>query len=166
MTLLTPSTAGYVGEAAKLLRANSQRVSVAESCTGGLLAGALTSIAGSSGFFSQGLITYSNDAKTRLLAVDRELLERHGAVSAPACEAMVRGLLEHFEDDYAVAISGIAGPGGGTAEKPVGTVFIAWANRTTCRSDRFCLSGDREAIRAQAVELALQGLIEVIKNTA
>lgn len=155
-----------VGE---LLTAKRQLLSVAESCTGGSLAAAITDVAGSSGWFECGFVTYSNAAKTRLLGVPESVFERFGAVSEACVLAMSAGVLANSTSHYSVAISGIAGPGGGSPEKPVGTVWIAWrfqADLSTlgAASDawatRFRFDGDRFAVRRQAVVAALQGLIK------
>ena len=142
------------------LAARSWRLATAESCTGGWVAEVVTATAGSSGWFDCGFITYSNDAKCALLGVSPMTLARHGAVSEPTTAAMVRGTLERAEADLALSISGIAGPGGGSADKPVGTVCFGWGRTgespqtATCRFD-----GDREAVRRQAVVFALTELI-------
>ncbi|WP_298619325.1 CinA family protein [uncultured Zoogloea sp.] len=142
------------------LAARSWRLATAESCTGGWVAEVVTVTAGSSGWFDCGFITYSNDAKCALLGVSPMTLARHGAVSEPTTAAMVRGTLERAEADLALSISGIAGPGGGSADKPVGTVCFGWGRTgespqtATCRFD-----GDREAVRRQAVVFALTELI-------
>ena len=142
------------------LAARGWRLATAESCTGGWVAEVVTATAGSSGWFDCGFITYSNDAKCALLGVSPMTLARHGAVSEPTTAAMVRGTLERAEADLALSISGIAGPGGGSADKPVGTVCFGWGRTgespqtATCRFD-----GDREAVRRQAVVFALTELI-------
>ncbi len=138
-------------------------VTTAESCTGGLIAGAITAIAGSSGWFEQGFVTYANQAKVRLLAVALPDIQEYGAVSEVVVTAMAQGALR-YGADWSVATSGVAGPDGGTAEKPVGTVWFAWATATKCWSDKQCFSGDRESIRAQAVAHALQGLVDHINT--
>ena len=144
-----------------LLLAGGLRVVTAESCTGGLVAGAITSIAGSSDWFDRGFVTYSNGAKTELLGVARALIEARGAVSEPVAAAMAAGALAHSRADLAVAITGIAGPGGGTPAKPVGTVCFAWARRgggpPAVRTEH--LAGDRAAVREASVRIALEGLI-------
>lgn len=143
-----------------LLLANGQSLSTAESCTGGWVAQCLTAIAGSSAWFERGFVTYSNEAKQEMLGVGRETLARHGAVSEATCAAMAAGALAHSRADWALGISGIAGPGGGQPDKPVGTVCFAWAGpdgrieTETCRFD-----GDREAVRARSVAHALDGLL-------
>ncbi|WP_374267020.1 nicotinamide-nucleotide amidase [Zoogloea sp.] len=142
------------------LAARGWRLVTAESCTGGWVAEVVTATAGSSAWFDCGFVTYSNDAKCALLGVSPMTLARHGAVSEPTTAAMARGALERAEADVALSISGIAGPGGGSAEKPVGTVCFGWARSgespqtATCRFD-----GDRESIRRQAVVFALTELL-------
>jgi len=156
-----------LGEA---LEARGSRLAVAESCTGGLLAATLTEQAGSSGWFEGGWVTYSNRAKQRDLDVPAALFAEVGAVSADVVTAMAKGALARAEVEYAVAISGVAGPGGGSESKPVGTVWIGWAHRPpaaaigggtseiTGFAARFRFAGDRRAVREAAVEVALRGL--------
>jgi len=131
----------------------------AESCTGGWVAKVVTDVAGSSAWFDRGFVTYSNEAKTDMLGVSPSIFQQHGAVSEACVQAMVRGVLAHSRAHLAVAISGIAGPGGGSVEKPVGTVWIAWAMEHECIARCFHFAGDREQIRYAAVEQALQGLL-------
>lgn len=140
-------------------------VATAESCTGGWVAKAITDIAGSSGCFSCGIVSYSDDAKQALLDVDPATLEEHGAVSEPTVREMAAGVLDLSGADLAVSISGIAGPGGATPDKPVGTVWFGWASRSSgggVSVDALLhrLAGDREAVRRQSVVLALDGLRE------
>jgi nicotinamide-nucleotide amidase len=145
---------------ARLRRAGAT-LAVAESCTGGLIAARITGVAGSSEWFERGLVTYSNRAKQELLGVSAEVLAHAGAVSRECAQAMARGLLVMTPADWAVAVTGIAGPGGGTPDKPVGLVWFAWAHRhgpVDVDSRRF--SGDREAVRAAAVDFALAGLLD------
>lgn len=145
---------------AEQLRATGKMLAVAESCTGGWLAKVCTDVAGSSHWFERGFVTYSNQAKSELLAVPSQLIESQGAVSEAVVEAMLLGVLAHSPADLAVAISGIAGPDGGSTEKPVGTVFIGWAQRNQgIQVTRFRFDGDRDAVRAQSVEAALDGLL-------
>lgn len=152
--------------AAALGRACRRRgvvVAVAESCTGGGVAEAITRIAGSSAWFDRGFVTYSNAAKQALLGVAEETLARHGAVSAETATAMAQGALERSLARVVVAVTGIAGPGGGSRDKPVGTVWFAWAARgAPAQARHFRLAGGREEIRRQSVEIALQGLIDLI----
>lgn len=134
-------------------------LSTAESCTGGLIAATCTNLAGSSAWFERGFVTYSNAAKTELLGVHAELIIRHGAVSEPVALAMARGALQHAASHLAVAVTGIAGPAGGSPDKPVGTVWLAWATASDVRSTVHCFKGDRAAIRQAAVHQALLGLV-------
>jgi nicotinamide-nucleotide amidase len=145
-----------VGEA---LRARGWHAATAESCTGGWLAKALTDIPGSSLWFTTGYVTYANEAKTRELGVSAALLAAHGAVSEPVVAAMAAGAKERARVDVTVAVSGVAGPDGGSAETPVGTVWFAWAfpEGRKCEVRRF--TGDREAVRRFAVAHALEGLV-------
>ncbi len=135
-------------------------LALAESCTGGWMAQAVTAIAGSSAWFDRGFVTYSNAAKQQMLGVPEETLARFGAVSEATARAMAMGVLARAEADWAVAITGIAGPGGGSPEKPVGTVCFAWAGRNgLCETHTRCFGGDRAAVREQSVEYALNGLL-------
>ena len=148
-------------ELGSLLVARKWKVTAAESCTGGLVAGAITSVAGSSAWFEQSYVTYSNAAKSDRLDVDADLIASHGAVSEPVAKAMAAGALAAAKADLAVAITGIAGPGGATPGKPVGTVCFAWAsgNRPPEASTQH-FDGDRSAVRRASVVAALEGLIE------
>ena len=133
-------------------------LAVAESCTGGLLAQRLTDVPGSSKYFIEGVVTYANDAKIRTLGVEPMLLMEHGAVSGPVAEAMAEGIRKRAETDFGLAITGIAGPGGGTDEKPVGTVFIALSDEVQTQHRKFHLPGDRHLIRWRASQAALDML--------
>lgn len=134
-------------------------LTTAESCTGGGIAEVITRQAGSSAWFDRSFITYSNAAKVEMLGVAEGTLIAHGAVSQPVVEAMVRGALQRSAADVAVAVSGVAGPGGGSADKPVGTVCIAWGRRDALPiSARFLFPGDRAAVRHATIVTALQGL--------
>lgn len=141
-------------------RAKKLKIATAESCTGGLIAGLLTEIAGSSDVFERGFVTYSNQAKQELLDVPVALLVRHGAVSEEVVRAMVEGAFAHSHADLAVAVTGIAGPGGGSAEKPVGLVHIAAARKGGKILHRACRFGDigRDAVRMATVDTALEML--------
>jgi nicotinamide-nucleotide amidase len=144
------------------LHAAGLSFAAAESCTGGWIAKLATDVAGSSEWFERGLVTYSNRAKEELLGVPEALIVAQGAVSEPVVRAMVEGLLARCPAELAVAVSGIAGPGGGSAEKPVGTVWLAWGRRGgAVRSRRECFAGDREGVRRQAAAAALSGLLEL-----
>jgi len=152
--------AGRVGG---LLLEQSRMLVTAESCTGGWVAKCITDIAGSSAWFDRGFVTYSNRAKQDMLDVVAATLEVHGAVSEATVSEMVRGALVHSLADVAVAVSGIAGPGGGAPDKPVGTVWFAWlVSGGALRVDRRQFDGDREAVRRQAVARALEGLVDVL----
>ncbi len=138
-------------------------IATAESCTGGLVAGCLTEIAGSSDVFERGFVTYSNAAKAEVLGVPAALIAERGAVSAEVAEAMARGALERSKADAAVALTGVAGPGGGTAEKPVGLVHIGAVRRGgAARLRREIFGGDRTAVRARSVAIALELLGELL----
>jgi nicotinamide-nucleotide amidase len=142
------------------LRAARQMLVTAESCTGGWIAKMVTDIAGSSDWFDCGLVAYSYEAKQALLSVNPLTLETHGAVSRETVIEMVSGALVHSGASVAVAVTGIAGPGGGTSDKPVGTVWVAWKRRGGYpRAELFHFEGDREAVRRQTVDAALQGLV-------
>jgi len=146
------------------LAARGWTVAVAESCTGGLLGHRLTSVAGSSAYFPGGVIAYANEAKVRLLGVPARVLGAHGAVSEPVARAMARGVRERFGADLGVAVTGIAGPGGGSASKPVGLVYIAVADRRRCRVARRRFRGSRARIKMQASGAALAMVNDWIKQ--
>ena len=148
--------------AAALLKKRAM-LATAESCTGGWAAQALTAIAGSSSWFERGFVTYSNAAKQEMLGVRPQTLARHGAVSEETAREMALGALAHSRGDVALAITGVAGPSGGSAEKPVGTVCFAWATKDgAARAETRRFAGDREAVRRQSVERALQGVLELL----
>ncbi|MFT7560077.1 MAG: nicotinamide-nucleotide amidase [Flavobacteriales bacterium] len=138
-------------------------VTCAESCTGGAVGAAITSVEGSSEWFDMGFITYSNEAKAGLLNVSASLIDQHGAVSHEVAEAMAVGASKVACAELAVSVSGIAGPGGGTIKKPVGTVYIAWCYAGVVRSQCFSFTGDRQTVREQAIHQALQGLIASVE---
>ena len=138
-------------------------LATAESCTGGLIAGACTDLVGSSAWFERGFVTYSNAAKTEQLGVDAALIATHGAVSEPVARAMVLGALQHSHAQVAVAVTGVAGPTGGSAEKPVGTVWFGWATPAGVRTEVQHFAGDRAAVRAATVHHALTQLAEWLK---
>jgi nicotinamide-nucleotide amidase len=142
------------------LSKRGQMLALAESCTGGWIAQSVTEIAGSSAWFDRGFVTYSNAAKTAMLGVRESTLQQYGAVSSQTASEMVAGALKFSDADMALAVTGIAGPGGGTAEKPVGLVFIAWQTRgQPCRCLEQHFEGDRHAVRRQTVQKALQCLL-------
>ncbi|MDH3628670.1 MAG: nicotinamide-nucleotide amidohydrolase family protein [Acidobacteriota bacterium] len=141
----------------KLLTECGETIATAESCTGGLIGGALTSVPGSSDWFAGGVIAYTNDVKSKLLGVPADLLERHGAVSEAVVSAMARGVRGATGAGVGIAVSGIAGPAGGTDEKPVGTVCGAIAIGDGCHSTTWRFAGDREHVRQRTVAAALDG---------
>ncbi|RVT52505.1 CinA family protein [Rubrivivax albus] len=146
-----------LGEA---LRARGWMLASAESCTGGAIAAACTAVAGSSDWFERAFVTYSNAAKTTMLGVDAALIAAHGAVSEPVARAMAEGALNHAPVQLAVAVTGIAGPGGAVPGKPVGTVWLAVAGGGSTMAERLQLDGDRDAVRAQTVAAALARLLQ------
>ncbi|EXI85207.1 MAG: Nicotinamide-nucleotide amidohydrolase PncC [Candidatus Accumulibacter regalis] len=150
--------AAAVGE---LLLANGECLATAESCTGGWVGQCATAIAGSSRWFERGFVTYSNEAKIEMLGVDAELLVAQGAVSEATAAAMALGALRCSRADWALAITGVAGPGGGSPSRPVGTVCFAWAGpQGRLDTERRCFAGERAAVRAQSVAHALQGVLQ------
>lgn len=150
-------------EVGAILQTQGRVLATAESCTGGWIAKAITDIPGSSLWFERGFVTYSNEAKRDLLGVRETTLKAYGAVSAETVAEMAVGALAHSCADVAVAVSGIAGPDGGSPDKPVGTVWLGWAVRSGATHTRhYAFSGDREAVRRQAVFAALEGVLDVI----
>ncbi|RZL02675.1 MAG: CinA family protein [Rubrivivax sp.] len=142
------------------LTSRGWQMATAESCTGGLIAATCTEVPGSSAWFERGFVTYSNEAKSELLGVDAALIAAHGAVSEPVARAMAEGALARARAQVAVAVTGIAGPAGGSPDKPVGTVWLAWAAQgEATRAARCQFSGDRAAVRWATVQRALQGLL-------
>ena len=167
----TPSTTPdeRVARLATALQARGWRLATAESCTGGLIAAACTALAGSSTWFERGFVTYSNEAKTELLGVPAGLIAAQGAVSEAVARAMAEGALAHAHAEIAVAVTGIAGPGGGSPGKPVGTVWMAWAWRAApgtvhTHTRLLRLSGDRHAVRAATVNEALDTVWQVAQT--
>jgi nicotinamide-nucleotide amidase len=150
----------------KLLSENEQTLSVAESCTGGLIGERLTEVAGASKYFIEGVIAYANEAKIKTLNVSPETIEKHGAVSLETAEAMAKGMRERAATDYAISVTGIAGPTGGSDEKPVGTVFIGYADKAQVKSLKLILPGDRYLIRWRASQAALDYLRRQILKTS
>jgi nicotinamide-nucleotide amidase len=132
----------------------------AESCTGGLVAAAITDISGSSHWFERGFVTYSNQAKTEMIGVPAELIDKHGAVSEPVARAMAEGALLNSRAQISLSITGVAGPGGGTADKPVGMVCFGWSDRVTTVVETKHFKGDRTQVRSQAAQHALRGVLE------
>jgi nicotinamide-nucleotide amidase len=155
-------TAALVERLAALLARKNYKLASAESCTGGLIAGACTDLAGSSNWFERGFITYSNEAKTEMLGVEATLIKRHGAVSEQVARAMARGALDHSRAQVAVAVTGVAGPSGGSPAKPVGTVWFGFAAPGWLLSETCLFPGDRAAVRQATVQQALQGLLRLL----
>ena len=148
-----------------LLKAHGLMLATAESCTGGGVAQAITDVSGSSAWFERGFITYSNLAKQQMLRVSEETLKQHGAVSEATVREMVAGALKNSAAQVALSVSGIAGPDGGTADKPVGTVWFAWGIKGgATHSQRHQIGGDRAEVRAQAVQIALQGVVNLLNK--
>lgn len=144
----------------QVLKASGKKIATAESCTGGWIAQAVTDVAGSSAWFDRGFVTYSNAAKVQMLGVNQQTLDNYGAVSAETATEMAAGALANSDADVAVAVTGIAGPDGGTAEKPVGTVFIAWAAKDgETKTVKMQFTGNRREIRAQTVKRAINGIV-------
>jgi nicotinamide-nucleotide amidase len=146
------------------LRDERLMLATAESCTGGMVAAAMTDISGSSAWFERGFVTYSNLAKTEMIGVPADMIERHGAVSEPVARAMAEGALRNSRAQVSLSITGVAGPGGGTETKPVGMVSFAWSNRLHTSVETQQFKGDREQIRTQAATHALRGLLELLER--
>ena len=159
----TETTEALIQAVAKALLARGEMLATAESCTGGLIAKLATDLAGSSRWFERGIVSYSNAAKQELLGVPEATIAKHGAVSAATVLAMAEGLLARAPVAWTVSVSGIAGPDGGTADKPVGTVWIGWAGQgISPAASRYQFAGDREAVRVATAAAALRGLLALI----
>jgi nicotinamide-nucleotide amidase len=157
--LIAPDLSGLVANA---LLKKGWMMATAESCTGGLIAAACTDLAGSSAWFDRGFITYSNAAKTAQLGVDAALIAQHGAVSQPVAEAMAHGACAQAGVPAALAVTGVAGPTGGSADKPVGTVWFGWCVQGQVHSERMQFPGDRAAVRRATVRHALARFAELL----
>jgi len=165
-----------ISDLAQLCTASNKQIAIAESCTGGLVAKLITDCAGSSQWFERGFVTYSNLAKEQMLGVDQQLINDCGVVSESVAEAMVRGVLQYSAAHYALSITGIAGPGGGSKIKPVGMVCFAWAYYSSsddsdsknikCISKTQYFSGDRQAVRTQSAFFSLQALSQLISESS
>ncbi|MCK5696785.1 MAG: CinA family protein [Gammaproteobacteria bacterium] len=157
-----------LNQLATICLAQHKKIATAESCTGGMVAQLITDCAGSSQWFDRGFVTYSNLSKEQMLKVDKALIEQWGAVSEQVAEAMAQGVLYHSSADYSLAITGIAGPGGGTDSKPVGTVCFAWAYYDSANKNIKCLSetqfftGNRQFVRIQSAYYSLKILSKII----
>jgi len=148
----------------ELLKMHKLTLATAESCTGGLIANRITNIPGSSDYFERGIITYSNESKIELLKVSRETIEKYGAVSSETAEAMAKGVLSLANTDLGLGVTGIAGPSGGTTEKPVGLVYIALASDRGVIHKKFNFTGNRLEIKQQTAEAGLKIIIEFLKG--
>ncbi|OUM02628.1 CinA family protein [Variovorax sp. JS1663] len=157
-------TPALVEQLAQVLQDKGWMMATAESCTGGLIAGACTDLSGSSNWFERGFVTYSNEAKTELLGVDASLIGGHGAVSEPVARAMAEGAVARSRAQVAVAVTGVAGPTGGSAEKPVGTVWFGWSVGGQARTERRRFDGGRAEVRAATVHHALQMLLKLLRQ--
>jgi nicotinamide-nucleotide amidase len=157
-------TPALVGRVAELLQHKRWMLATAESCTGGLIAGACTDLSGSSAWFERGFVTYSDLAKTELLGVDAALIAAHGAVSEAVARAMAEGAVARSHAQAAVSVTGVAGPTGGTPAKPVGTVWFGWSVAGQVRTERRRFEGDRAAVRAATVQHALQTLATLLRE--
>lgn len=154
--------AAQVGAA---LKSHGLKLATVESCTGGGVAQAITDVAGSSAWFECGFITYSNLSKQQMLGVSEATLRQHGAVSEKTVLEMVEGAFQHSVAQVALAVSGVAGPEGGTPDKPVGTVWLAWGVRHgAIRAQRYQFNGNRAEVRAQSVHIALQGVVDLLNQ--
>ncbi|MEZ7846855.1 MAG: CinA family protein [Polaromonas sp.] len=162
MNSVTSARHTLTAQVAEQLLAKKLLLATAESCTGGLIAAACTDLAGSSIWFERGFVSYSNAAKTELLGVPADLIETHGAVSEPVARAMVEGALRHSRAQVAIAVTGVAGPGGGGPDKPVGTVWFGWATPDGVVTDKRCFDGDRQHVREATVQHALQRLKQLL----
>lgn len=164
MDTLQPLLIERVERLATALRQRGWRMATAESCTGGLIAASCTGLSGSSDWFDRGFVTYSNAAKTEQLGVPHDLIEAHGAVSEPVARAMATGALGASDATLSVAVTGVAGPTGGSLEKPVGTVWFAWTGPRGIHAECCRFEGDRDAVRRATVEHALDGLIAIARS--
>ncbi|CAN5712740.1 CinA family protein [soil metagenome] len=153
-------------QSADLLRQKHWMLATAESCTGGMIAAACTDLAGSSVWFERGFVTYSNKAKTDMLGVDAALIATQGAVSQAVAEAMATGAVARSKAQVSVAVTGVAGPGGGSPDKPVGTVWFGWSVGGQIRSERRQFDGDRAEVRAATVQHALQTLVLLLQSAS
>ena len=160
-----PTLDSLCSQLAEQLLARAWLLATAESCTGGMIAATCTDLAGSSAWFERGYVTYSNRAKTELLGVDAQLIKRHGAVSEAVVRAMASGALAQSGAHISVAVTGVAGPSGGSLDKPVGTVWLAWATGDNVICSREWFDGDRAAVRQATVRRAIEGLIALSQQS-
>ncbi len=159
---INSSTIQLANQVGKQLESAQLSLTTAESCTGGLVATAVTSVEGCSNWFDRGFVTYSIPSKTEMLGVPASLIERHGAVSEPVAQAMAEGALHNSRADLALAVTGLAGPGDGGEDKSVGTVCFAWCSTDQKRCETVKFNGDPRQVRAQAAEYALRGVVTLV----
>jgi nicotinamide-nucleotide amidase len=160
--LAAPDVPALTARLAELLQARGWQMATAESCTGGMVAAACTDLAGSSAWFERGFVSYSNAAKTELLGVDTALIARHGAVSEEVARAMAQGAIAHSRAQAALAVTGVAGPSGGSVDKPVGTVWFGWATPAGVVTEMRRFDGERAAVRQAALAHALARLVKLL----
>jgi nicotinamide-nucleotide amidase len=161
--MFDPDTLALAETVLAACRKRGWHVATAESCTGGLVAAALTAIAGASDVVNRGFVTYSNAAKMELLGVPEATITTHGAISGETAMAMASGAIARARVDLAISITGLAGPGGGTADKPVGLIYFGVATRTGCRTERRVFAGDRNSVRHAALVVALEQLLAEVR---
>ncbi|KGH00999.1 competence damage-inducible protein A [Comamonas thiooxydans] len=164
MSTQASSIEELVRQLAARLTEKGWMLATAESCTGGMIAAACTDLAGSSQWFERGFVTYSNEAKTEMLGVPAELIAKHGAVSEEVVRAMAEGAIRHSRAQVSIAVTGIAGPSGGSAEKPVGTVWVGWSTSDTSNTRRLALHGSRQKIREITTHIALHDLTRLLMS--
>lgn len=152
-----------VEQLAAALKQRGWMLATAESCTGGLIAAACTDLPGSSAWFDRGFVTYSNAAKIEMLGVPEALIAQHGAVSEAVVRAMAQGAVQHSKAQVSISVSGVAGPGGGSVDKPVGTVWVAWQVQSKLTAQRMRFAGDRSTVRTQAISFALKHCFQAIQ---
>lgn len=160
--MMSTPTQQIVEKLARKLTQRGEKLCTAESCTGGLIAKTLTDLAGSSDWFDRGFVTYSNQAKTDMLSVPAPLIDRYGAVSEAVASAMLNGAIKHSEAEYAISVTGVAGPGGGSEEKPVGTVWIGVGCEDHQIVRKYVFPGNRDAVRQAAMTTALNALMDML----
>lgn len=164
--VLTPATVALLRELADVCVSQGLICATAESCTGGLLGAALTALPGSSRWYAGGVVAYANEVKSALLGVPEDMLAAHGAVSRPVAESMALGARRATGADVGLSTTGVAGPDGGSAAKPVGTVWLGWSLGDTSRAELRHFDGDRDAVRAAAVHAALEGLLKILRENS
>jgi nicotinamide-nucleotide amidase len=161
---MTKQMVELINDLAVLLSEKQLKVCTAESCTGGLIAKSFTDLPGSSAWFERGFVTYSNESKIEMLGVSGSIIDYYGAVSEPVATAMAVGALKHSHADYSIAVTGVAGPGGGSAEKPVGTVWIGIANQSETRTQKFLFDGNREMVRLLTMRTVIKQLLPFVES--